>query len=401
MVTYHNGPGVSYTTTNGGNVSTAEQIDKVVAWVDSLETWNTPLYNEFKTNESFDNETHQWGQSYQIELDTVLNGAVLVDATTFKVPAGLSGIFQERMIVEVANPTTTSNGDIPDPTNAEQVQIASINRTTDTITLAGKFAKAHADGALVAIVGIDEKQNSEHTEAPWKAGQRFFNYPQRQQAKMTADKRDQNQPTWENPTNRLIARFNKEIVKQKVILDRQITRGKRQAETATQASRFGGLNEFLTTNVVNLAGAALTPEDLEDILVDLWYTMEQSAAKKLYMSMNTARIWDQVLDPVRRATVKDDELNTVIRRYTLRTGTYDIQPTHSIPEGEIYILDPSLIKLKPFNGLDWHKSGRDGEDFAVDHDVKAISGDFTLEVRSEHAMARIYNFDNRLATYSS
>ena len=397
MVTYFNEPAVSYTTTNGGTVSTAEAIDKVVTWVDSLETWKTPLYNEFKSNESVDNELWQWGQSYKIELDTVLNGATLAAATTFAVPAGLGGIFQERMILQVANPTTTSNGDIPDPTNAETVQVASVSG--DTVTLSGAFANAHADGALVAIVGIDEEQNSEHTEAPRKRGQKFWNAPQRFQAKLTADKRAQNQLTWENPTNSLLTDFNTEIVKQRVLIDRAITRGVRQIETSSQASRFGGINQFLTTNVVNLAGAVLTAEDLEDILVDLWYTMEESASKRLYMSMTTARIWDAVLQPTRQATVRDDSLNTVIRRYTLRTGTYDIMPAHSIPEGEIYILDPSLIKLKPFKGLDWHKSGRDGSTFAVDHDVKAISGDFTLEVRSEHAMARLYNFDNRLASY--
>ena len=401
MVTYFNQPAVSYTTTNGGTVSTAEFIDKVPVWVDSLEVWKTPLYNEFRTNESFDSELHQWGQSFKIELDTVLNGAVATTDGDFVVPTGLSGIFQERMILQIANPTSTSNGDIPDPTNAELVQVESIDRDTDTITLTANFAKAHADGALVSIVGVDEMQNSEHTEAPRKRGQRFWNAPQRFQAKLTADKRAQNQPTHEHPTNSLVTDFNTEMVKQKVLIDRSITRGVRQIETDTQASRFGGLNQFLTTNVVNLAGAALTAEDLEDILVDLWYTMEESASKKLYMSMTTARIWDQVLDPVRRATVKDDSINTVIRRYTLRTGTYDIQPIHSIPEGEIYILDPSLIKLKPFKGLDWHVSGKDGKDHAVDHDVKAISGDFTLEVRSEHAMARIHNFDNRLSSYSS
>lgn len=397
MVTYFNTPAVSYTTANGGTVSSAELIDKVPVWVDSLEVWKTPLYNEFRTNESFDSELHQWGQSYKIELDTTLDAAVIAGASTFVVQPGLGGIFQDRMILQVANPTTTSNGDIPDPTNAELVQVASVSG--DTVTISGTFANAHADNALVAIIGVDEQQNSEHTEAPRKRGQRFWNSPQRFQAKLTADQRSQNAPTHEHKTNSLLTDFNTEIVKQKVMIDRAITRGQRQIETSTQASRFGGLNQFLTTNVVNLAGAALSGDDLEEVLVDLWYTMEESASKKLYMSMTTAQIWDKVLSPTREATVRDDSLNTVIRRYTLRTGTYEIQPTHSIPEGEIYILDPSLIRLKPFSGLDWHKSGKDGKDHAVDHDVHAISGDFTLEVRAEHAMARIHNFDNRLASY--
>lgn len=397
MVTYFNTPEVSYTVTNGGTVPASGLIDKVPVWVDSMETWKTPLYNEFRTNESFDSELHQWGQSYKIELDTVLNGAVIAGASTFDVPTGLGGIFQERMILDIANPTTTSNGDIPDPTNLEQVQVSSVSG--DTVTIAGTFANAHADGALVAITGVDERQNTEHTEAPRKRGQRFWNSPQRFQAKLTADMRAQNTPTHEHKTNSLITDFNAEIVKQRVLIDRAITRGQRQIETSTQASRFGGLNEFLTTNVVNLAGAVLTAEDLEDILVDLWYTMEESAAKKLYMSMTTARIWDTVLDPVRRATVRDTKLDTRVTEYTLRTGTYQIQPVHSIPEGEIYVLDPSLIRLKPYKGLDWHKSGKNGKDHAVDHDVHAISGDFTLEVRAEHAMARIHNFDNRLASY--
>lgn len=398
MVTYFNAPQNTYTTDQaGGTVSTNESIDKVVRWVDALESWNTPLYNEFRTSESIDQEVWQWGQSYKIELDTTLAAATTAGATTFTVPTGLGGIFQERMILQVANPTTTSNSDIPDPTNAEIRQVVSV--TGDTVTIDAGFTNAHASGALVAIIGVDEELNSEHTEAPRKRGVQFFNYPQRFQAKLTADKRAQNQPTWEHPTNSLLTDFNTEMAKQKRLIERSITRGERRAGDGTTASRFGGLNQFITTNVVNMAGAILTAETLEDVLVDLWYTMEESAAKKLYMSMTTARIWDEVLDPIRRATVKETSVDTRVTSYTLRTGTYDIQPIHSIPEGEIYILDPSLIKLKPFTGLDWHVTGKTGNDHAVDHDVKAVSGDFTLEVAAEHAMARITNFDNRLISY--
>jgi hypothetical protein len=74
---------------------------------------------------------------------------------------------------------------------------------------------------------------------------------------------------------------------------------------------------------------------------------------------------------------------------------------YNVPAGNIYLIDWNKIKVKPYKGLNWHKSRKDGAQHAVDHDVDAISGDFTVEVTQEFTMARIYNFDLNLANYPS
>lgn len=385
----------TYLSSAGGTLSAEEQMDIVTAWVKALEPRKTPLLDLITSNDPVDQEVHQWGQSYRIDLDSQTTSSLSAAATS--VPVDDGDIFQVGMVIRIANPVAGTT-DVMDESNAENVVVTAISSNTLTTTA---LANAHADDALVKIIGTSEKLNSTHTEAPRQRGVQSFNYPQRFQAQLTADKRAQNQPTWEHKTNALITDFNEEVVKQKVLLERAVYHGNRVAGNTTNsvASRFGGLDTFITTNVVNLGGVVLTPNDLEDILVDLWETTDEAENKKLIMSMNTALIWDTLLNPIRRADVMDDSINKVVRRYTLRTGTYDLMPMRNCPNGVIWFLDPSLIKVRPFKGLNWHTSGKDGKDHAVDNDVKAISGDFTLEVRSEHAMAKLYGFNTDLDQY--
>lgn len=385
----------TYLAASGGTLSTEEQKDIVVAWVNALEPRKTPLLDMVMSNDEISQEVHQWGQSFRIDLDTALNGAESAASTSSTVDNG--DILQVGMVIRVANPVAGTT-DVMDDSNAENVLVTAISG--NTVTHAA-FTNGHADDAIVKIIGTAEALNSTHSEAPRQRGTQAFNYPQRFNAQLTADKRAQNMPTWENPTNALIRDFNEEMVKQKVLLERAIYHGDRVAGVTTGSvpSRFGGLDTFITTNVVDLGGVVLTPEDLEDILVSLWETTDEAENKKLVMSMNTALIWDTLLNPIRRADVKDDSINKVVRRYTLRTGTYDLLPMRNCPNGVIYMLDPSLIKVRPFKGLNWHVSGKDGKDHAVDNDVKAVSGDFTLEVRSEHAMAKLSGFDTNLDNY--
>ena len=378
---------------SGGTLASEVERDDVVAWVNAIEPLATPLYDMFKSTESFNQQTHQWGQSFRIATTSNLSAASLAGATTLAVDNG--NLFQVNSVIQVADPMTGTT-DVPDLTAADQTVIRSISGNTLTVDA---VTGAHVDNAIVTIIGTVELQNSEHTEAPRQRGTRLFNYPQRFQAKLTADKRAQNMPTWEHPNNPLLADFTEEMKLQKLFLERAIYAGIRTAETSTVEGRFGGLRQFITTNAFDQSGAVLTMDTFDDILADLWYSVDTNAGGKLVMSLNTARIFDSLLEPTRRATVSDDEVHKGIRRYHLRTGTYDIIETRECPESEVWIINPEDIKLKPFAGLDWHVSEKAGKDNAVDHDVKAVSADVTLEVRNEKAMARIFNFDPRIASY--
>ena len=393
MVTQFRAPENTILQSSGGTLAANVEKDVVVEWVKAIEPWATPLYDMFAKNKTFNQQTHQWGQSFRIDTQTFLDGSTSAGATSLTVDDG--DIFQVGMVIQVADPMTGTT-DVPNLTKADQTRITAISGNTLTVTA---VAGAHVDNAIVTAVGTTELQNSEHTEAPRQRGTRLFNYPQRFQAKLTADKRAQNMPTWEHESNPLLSDFAEEMKKQKLLLERSIYAGVRTAETSTVPGRFGGMRQFITTNAINNSGAALTLATVEDVLADLWYSTDAKAAGKLVMSLNTARIFDELIVPERRATVNEDELRKGIRRYHLRTGTYEIIETRECPESELWIINPDDIELLAFNGLNWHVSEKPGKDNAVDHDVKAISGDFTLQVNNEKAMARIYNFDPRIATY--
>lgn len=399
MVTQFRAPENTILQTDGGTLATAVEKDVLVEWVKSIEVWDTPLYNAFISNDEWDQSTLQWGQSFRIATRTFLDdvSGISPGATSVTVDTGDGALFQVGMVIEIADPMPSTT-DIPDLTDTSQAVVTGI--TGDTLTTT-PISGTYSDDAIITIIGTAEEQNSFHSEAPRQRGTRLFNYFQRFNAKNTADIRAQNQSTWEHPSNPLLADFAEEMKKQKLLMERAIYAGKRVKEVPGTPGRFGGLREFITTNAEDQSGAALTIATFDDIVSDLWYEVGNSAATKIVGSLNTMRIIDQLLEPDRQATVSDEEIRFGIRRYKTRVGTFDFMQTRECPESELWLLNFDEIKLRPFKGANWHVTEKAGKDNAVDHDVKAISGDFSLQVNNEKAMARIYNFDTRISTYTS
>lgn len=382
----------------GGTISADVAKDVITQWVAALEPRETPILTKVMSNDEFGQEVHKWGQSFRMPTRSTLAATATNVATTITVATGQGVRFQIGSVVRVYTPLVGT--DAADETTLENMLVTA--RAGDVLTVTrgfGTTAYARAVGDVVEIVGTAEAQNSEHTEAPRMRGIQLFNYPQRFQAKLTADKRVQNMETWEDPTNSLLADFEEEMLKQKELLERAFFHGKRVAGDGTKPSAMGGLNQFLTTNSINMAAAKVSGNTLDNVIADL-YLKSDLGQLSIVCNMNTARILDMTIDPTKRQVqIEGDTYNKIIRTYHFRTGTFTVEPTRNVPDGSIYILDLSRTRIRPFKGLNWHVSGRKGEDFAVDQDVKAISGDFTLEVLGEHTMARIYNFEGRLAQY--
>lgn len=401
---YHNRPENTYEqTTLGGTRATAAKMDVVSQWIAAIEPWETPILDKIMSGDEINQEVHQWGQSTRIPLSTaVVTPPTTTAGTTFTVTSGEAEYIQEKAIIEMYAVQTGT--DIPDMATYETMWVTSVDATTDTITVDrayGTTAKTHLAGAVVNMLGTAEEQNSEHTEASRIRGYRSFNYPQRFQAKLQADKRARNMPDWENSTDILLADFEEAMKYQKLLLERSAIRGRRVAGVGNaKPSTMGGIDTFLATNVVNMAGAKLGPGTLDSVLADLWLTSDAANQVEIVCSMDTARILDtSIPDTQREVRMMDTDYNNVVRTYHFRTGSFGITPTRNVPNGVIYFLNFRDIKLRPFKGLNWHVTGKEGEQNAVDHDVKAISGDFTLELLREHGMAKVHNFEGRLAQY--
>lgn len=402
MVSYFNEPANTYLMADGGTMSAAEQKITIADWAAALEPWKTPILDKVMSNDEVDQEVHRWARSSRIGFNSTLAVALADGAgTTVEVAAGDGVLFQEKMVIIVFTPETGTD-DVPVDTTIEHMWITDINGDELTVVRAfGDAGQAHPLNSRIEIIGTAEELNSVHTEAPRVRGEQFFNYPQRFQAQLTADKRNQNQPTWEHPSNPLLADFAEETIKQKRLLERSVFRGVRKAGVGnTLPSTFGGIDYFLETNDIDLADAALSYNALDNVLADIWEATDSAEKLTLVGSMDTIRILDTTIPEARREyTASDSAFGGMVTTFHFRTGSFEIQPTRNVPNGVLYLLDFNNIKVRPFKGLNWHPSGRDGSVHAVDHDVKAISGDFTLEVKNENAMARFYNFDPVLANY--
>src|SRR5690348_14828822 len=103
-VTYPAQPLNTYTTaTTGGSHNTDVMIDKVVEWVKAIEPWQTPLLDRILTNQEFDQEVHQWGQSVRPDLDTATTGAVDNAVTALPITAGTGAFIQKNAVLIVAD----------------------------------------------------------------------------------------------------------------------------------------------------------------------------------------------------------------------------------------------------------------------------------------------------------
>src|SRR5690606_22401048 len=198
------------------------------------------------SNDEFDQEVHQWGKSFRIGFESTLATA-LTDGTetTVEVAPGDGPLFQEKAVIEVYE--TLPNTEVRDPSTRAVMWVTDINGVELAVIRGfGTSAMAHDAGSWVNFLGAAADLNSEPMEAPRIRGIRQFNYPQRFQAKLTADKRNQNMPTYEHESNPLLADFSEEMLKQKRLLERSVFRGvRKQGVGNTLPSMFGGIDYFL------------------------------------------------------------------------------------------------------------------------------------------------------------
>jgi len=406
VTTFRGGQNTFPTSVSGGTIPDANRKIDISEWAEALEPRRTPLLTEIGIGPAIDQRPFYWGQSSLVAVETTLGADHTNSTTTLTVASGAGAILQKYMVIELTDYVAGSTTVLDETTR--EIVIVTAEPSGDTAGIArgqsGTTGLAHTSGCRALIIGVAEPELQFHTIAPVTRGSQLFNYFQRFQGGVKADIAAQNMPTWENPTNPMLAGFELEQLKQKYFLEMAIWRGGRQAgdPTTPLGATMGGLDTFITTNVTNLNSAKLTPRVLEAELRDLVKTVEGGAEGiKLYMSYDTAAIFDTVIDPIRMATADATALSLYTDKIRFRFGTFDITTSHNCRNGVIYGLRPKNLSVRPFKGANWHMSEIAGDANGADHDQKFISGDFSLMVEREKELFKLYGFDQLLDDYSS
>jgi hypothetical protein len=404
MVLIHRGPQSSHSVTRGGAIPDGMFKRDISGWAQSHKPRMTPLLSKIGVGRPLISDPPEWGTKARTNITTTLAAAMTDVATTAVFAAGTGVLTHKYMVLEIIDyvPATTTL----DMSSRELVWLSD-NSTGDTNTTVvrgqgGTVASAHEIGALVKLHSVAEPQLQEHPLGPIARGTTQYNYYQRFAEGIIVDIAVDNTATEEFPNGNSSAYDIEEMtLRQKLFLEQAIwSGGRQQGNAATGAtSMMGGIDTFITTNVTDVGGAALTPRVLERELSDLWKSVDDAAAKTLLMDYDTASIFDTLLEPIKRAGVQDTTYSMFIDRVRFRSGVYDIGVSRWCPPGTIYIVNLDAMKVHPRRNANWHTAKKDGEMHGVDHNEYYVSGDFTFILEDETTMAKLHNFDTDVANY--
>ena len=399
------------TSISGGTVPAANVIVDVGSWADALEPRKTPILSRAKKLGAVEHMKHEWGQSYHRAITGTIGEALDNSETDLTFSSGEGKLIQPWHVIRVIDWVSGSTTRL-DYSTAEEIVIKA-HDGSDTSSVVqrgagGTSAVSHSSGAYFEVIGVAMPYNTDFNLSPTVRGDRLYNYSQRFYGMAGADEIARHEPDYENKTDILLADLKEETMLQKFFLEQALVKGGRQvgdaANTTTTGStsvpfKTGGIDYFITNHsgrVVNMGGATLSAYSLEDILADMYKEIDDGGAMTLMMSVNTSRIFDTLLNPIRQATVSDSSVNLVLDKIKFRWGTVDIQPTRHLDDGSILFVDFANIGYYPRKGGDWKTKqlSTDGP-----YDKTAIWGEFGVKVDKVTRMAKLWNFNTDLAAY--
>lgn len=389
--------------TNGyipGDAATGHVVRYIDEFVDALDPYDTPFLTTIGIGKEIDNPKPEWGQRRQLPHQVTLGASMTNVQTTLTVDTGQGAYLQQYMVLLIVDPTN-GNERVWIPTAPAGWSAAD---APDVIRAqGGDTAVAHTAPLTVEVIGIAEPVNVDHAETSYLFGDWDYNYLQRFGGYLEFDNIGRYVPNHEIKGDQLLEHIEEKAKDYKLLLEKAVINGRRQAGTPDASAKrpmmMGGIGQFLTTNVFDQSDALLTVAALENATADVWTKVDTRLANTLYMNMNTKRILDRLIEPIRFTNMGANDTR-VDMRFTgvrLETGDFRFVVSRYMPDGEIWGLTPSSISIHPFKNSRW--SVRDHETDG-DYSKRSIHGVYTLIMKKERQMFRIHNFDTTLANYT-
>ena len=348
---------------------------------------------------------HEWLEDEYRGMSTVSTG---LNNTTDPVTVTLTTAAHTLYFRETGGTGTPANYTAADSTkpgdivriwdaNGEEICIVT-DVTSTTIDLdrsqLGSTPVSHTTSCNITIIGTLQPQGLTtvgQSRTTTKAN--AFNYTQIFEESFRASATQQVTRKWTAQNDREVE-WGKIIDLLGVQMERTLTFGKKQKPAATVGSQqgpagaMGGIRSFITTNVYDKNGAALTQTFLEDALEDIWEAGGPGRLVAVVNSTQKRRI-NTFLDAYRQADYSDEVLGAIVTRYDTDFGSLDVLLDRHMARDEVLILDASRIGFGPLQGRGLSMSKRPVE--SSESDLWQIVGEYTCEVRMEKAHARIYD----------
>ncbi len=360
-------------------------------WMDALEPYNTELLTQIKRGSTINQRKIEWGQSSQTPHRATLSGAMTSGQTTLPLTAGHGSYTQQWHVFKILEDSAN---------NAPEIGIITATAGDAPVILRGQSgttAVAHGADAVVEFIGVAEPQLQNHPKFFLNYGDISFNYTQRFATGLAFDAEARVTPNYEIEGDQLVRQMKIKGMDLKLLLEKAIIHGGRQAgdPSTPLPSTFGGMQTFITTNVRDLDNAPLSLYDVEQQTANVW-DANGFTGQTLLMNMKTKRIISRLLGPHREGTFKDSSIDLTLKKMTLDTGDYTFTVSRYVPDGFIFGVDTSGMRLHAFKNLDWHVKAHETDG---DYDWHSVSGTFSFSLGKEKQMFIIKDFDTTLANY--
>jgi hypothetical protein len=388
-----------------GDAATGHIQRSVVDYVEALAPMDTPLLKMISKGKSYNQQKIEWITGADVEHTATLNEALDTSETDVTLDSGQAARVQVYQTIAVYELDANSE---PDFSTREIMWVTAVNTTTDVLTVVraqgGTSAGSFSDGAFVEILATAVPEGEDFVVSPDAFGTFYHNFFQLVQKGARITEEANVTPNWEFQNGNHIARIMKRVgMRAKRELEKSIVQGgKQQGTNASGASQrpgmMGGINDFVVASgdVTDLNGRILTPYDIEQAGANLWDSVGDAGAKRLLMSMTSARMLDGILNKYRQGDLDDTNVNLTFRKFETRFGTFEIVPTRWIPEGIILGINSDELSIHPYEGMDWTEKEHSTDGAYI---WRSIYGRFTLKCTAPETFFKLHSYSTNLEDY--
>ncbi len=324
-----------------------------------------------------ENPKFEWVEDVLLDVTSLItDNPLLVGATTVNVTPGTGPNFQVGNIIKM---------------ESELAWVSAVSADALTITrgVAGTTAAQHAQGVTVEIVGIAYNEN---VDSPL-AGTTTFTFPynlfQIFDAAIQVSQRQQNTSLYGlrgKDYNFQVAKKFKELA---VKLEKNCFLGVRAAASGGVPAMMGGLDTFVTQNVTDLASAALTEQNINDLLQTIFYKVGlENMGRTAFTGAWLKRKISSFYAPNARAERRETTGGVVVDEIDTEFGKLQVSMNIWCPTNKMYVVNRKFAKVGHYKGSAFYDellpaSGA----YTKGH----IYGDYTLCVKNDKAHGQLKN----------
>jgi hypothetical protein len=337
-----------------------------------LNEHQTPLLSLLGFADPVTQVEHQWFEDKLFADESVTTASALAGDTAIVVADAEA--FRAGHIVKIGE---------------ELAKVTAVNGNTLTVerAYAGTDAAAVGSGDKVEVQFVEGEEGADARNARFKPRQRVANLTQifDETISISGTAAAVSQYGIDDLYSHEQAKKQLELALQ---LEKAAINGVKFESADGLVRQMGGMRQFIKTNVIDAAGAALTDEKLNDAMQAIYEKggFNNGGQYKIMVGAKQKRAISNFAKSEIRLDRQDNGRGQVVDFYVSDFGAAEVVLNNNLKADEVLIVDANRVQIKPLQGRNFTHEylGKTG-----DHYTGQVVGEHTLQFVQEAAHARI------------